>query len=779
MPFKSEKQRRYLWAEHPEIAKRWADKYPTKKKLPMYAKDKQDTPEKTAALHVLQSILVKTLGPATKSIFTSTCDTGTKKAESKLEHIQMPESQQPMSAGEQPVKKIPKPETEDEGSIGKEQQEGATVNPPSIPEMPLINKLAVVLAPAIQQQIENERAELEAREAARVPQNVNVKRYAVPSAAIQPPIGMAPPPAQPQAPAQPAAPAQAQSTPSVGGGSSPNANPINSFGGISAKGEFNGNASLGTQNAMGGEKLSAAIAKWAYDIGNRRQSTNVEDLRTPQPSFFGKMLGYTAPDTHRRLGRGDMPGYVKALQDRVLTNRHPAYAPNNQHTRAVERSFVDATTPQPSLTVAINNLKDRVENRTNEWLGEAPVNYDGRPADVRMQRPSGLPLSPQQEKTPVPQSGITTETQGAFNKYMPQPAQPQPTMNMLQKKSGSPAWQRAEGKNDEGGLNAKGRASYNKATGGNLKAPVTESKPTGDRAKRQNSFCSRMCGMKKHETGAKTKKDPDSRINKSLRKWNCKCSSAFEFGAKLAYDWQGRRQYTHVEDRRAEPLADWSKPFADLPLRIQARLDPKLRARLTDAARGETLSTPGTTPQSRAVERYVASGTGTPIPPQAAAKKPEYGFGNFVNDALREVGIGAAQPKVPPVQQEVAGMIKRYGPTLPPAEYQPPATPIKPPLQPTPGMKTPPAPSAGIKASADSNPLRMMAQAEKGFLEPQRNLVRAGSFVVPPLASAGVKALSGNPLYAGLTQLGSRGLLQHIQSGLDRRLAQLNKTLQP
>ena len=92
----------------------------------------------------------------------------------------------------------------------------------------------------------------------------------------------------------------------------------------------------------------------------------------------------------------------------------------------------------------------------------------------------------------------------------------------------SPAWQRAAGKNEEGGLNAKGRASYNKATGGNLKAPVTEKNPKGESAKRQNSFCARMCGMKRVNTGAKSKKDPDSRINKSLRKWNCKCGSEEE-----------------------------------------------------------------------------------------------------------------------------------------------------------------------------------------------------------------------------------------------------------
>jgi hypothetical protein len=97
-------------------------------------------------------------------------------------------------------------------------------------------------------------------------------------------------------------------------------------------------------------------------------------------------------------------------------------------------------------------------------------------------------------------------------------------LSFLPKLAKSPAWQRSEGKNSEGGLNAKGRASYNRETGGNLKAPVTEKNPSGKREKRQNSFCSRMCGMKKSRTSAKTKNDPDSRINKALRKWRCRCS---------------------------------------------------------------------------------------------------------------------------------------------------------------------------------------------------------------------------------------------------------------
>jgi hypothetical protein len=78
----------------------------------------------------------------------------------------------------------------------------------------------------------------------------------------------------------------------------------------------------------------------------------------------------------------------------------------------------------------------------------------------------------------------------------------------------TPAWQRKEGKSPSGGLNAKGRASA-KAQGMNLKAPQPEG------GKRKDSFCARMSGMKKKLTSAKTAKDPNSRINKSLRAWKC------------------------------------------------------------------------------------------------------------------------------------------------------------------------------------------------------------------------------------------------------------------
>ena len=79
----------------------------------------------------------------------------------------------------------------------------------------------------------------------------------------------------------------------------------------------------------------------------------------------------------------------------------------------------------------------------------------------------------------------------------------------------SGAWSRTEGKDPEGGLNAKGRASYNKEHGANLNEPQPEGGP------RRDSFCARMKGMKQKLTSKKTANDPDSRINKSLRAWDC------------------------------------------------------------------------------------------------------------------------------------------------------------------------------------------------------------------------------------------------------------------
>ena len=76
------------------------------------------------------------------------------------------------------------------------------------------------------------------------------------------------------------------------------------------------------------------------------------------------------------------------------------------------------------------------------------------------------------------------------------------------------AWTRKEGKNEAGGLNEKGRKSYEKENpGSDLKRPQPEG------GKRRDSYCARSAGqMKKFPKAAK---DPNSRLRKARRKWNC------------------------------------------------------------------------------------------------------------------------------------------------------------------------------------------------------------------------------------------------------------------
>ena len=82
------------------------------------------------------------------------------------------------------------------------------------------------------------------------------------------------------------------------------------------------------------------------------------------------------------------------------------------------------------------------------------------------------------------------------------------------KRGGSPAWTRSEGKSKTGGLNEKGRKSYEAANpGSDLKAP----QPEGGARKR--SFCARMRGMRKRQKASNN--TGEDRLSKALRKWKC------------------------------------------------------------------------------------------------------------------------------------------------------------------------------------------------------------------------------------------------------------------
>lgn len=67
------------------------------------------------------------------------------------------------------------------------------------------------------------------------------------------------------------------------------------------------------------------------------------------------------------------------------------------------------------------------------------------------------------------------------------------------------------------GLTAKGREKYNRATGSNLKAPVTQRNPTGEAKSRKKSFCARMSGVK----GPTSKDGKLTRKGAALKRWRC------------------------------------------------------------------------------------------------------------------------------------------------------------------------------------------------------------------------------------------------------------------
>lgn len=91
---------------------------------------------------------------------------------------------------------------------------------------------------------------------------------------------------------------------------------------------------------------------------------------------------------------------------------------------------------------------------------------------------------------------------------------------------GGGAWTRKEGQNPEGGLNAKGRASL-RAQGHDIKPPVSakQAAKSPKAAARRKSFCARSAGQAKMFPEAA--RDPNSRLNKARRKWDCRAQGGY------------------------------------------------------------------------------------------------------------------------------------------------------------------------------------------------------------------------------------------------------------
>lgn len=189
------------------------------------------------------------------------------------------------------------------------------------------------------------------------------------------------------------------------------------------------------------------------------------------------------------------------------------------------------------VKAAAEKMKNKKNQQINNALNEACwKNYKqvGMKMKGKKKVPNCVPVDEQMMQTD--QQKFDSELRKGYNKSLPdkkrievlkKTAQIHPSKLELANsyksykdfisEAKSASWQRKAGKSEAGGLNEKGRRSYEREhPGSDLKAP---SKKVGN--PRRKRFCSRMQGMKEKLTSAKTANDPNSRINKSLRAWNC------------------------------------------------------------------------------------------------------------------------------------------------------------------------------------------------------------------------------------------------------------------
>jgi ribosomal protein S24E len=296
-----------------------------------------------------------------------------------------------------------------------------------------------------------------------------------------------------------------------------------------------------TKPKCGSSKMSAEMSPEEEDQAARRKRR--ED---PNPNRKGKAInvateGYVEEDACKEKVKSRYKVWPSAYASGALVKCRKAGAKNwgnktkNEDVNIEDLNgntfaeVIDVIKPEP-----IKGFKQQVSETTRLQSETGNIiavilNWRGKTYSIRMFFPqSGMPSK----------KDVTTEIQKIYPgaqvlQYNVSTLQPgMPLIQVVNSRSKNyllnnktigeesieevSAWQRKEGKSQSGGLNEKGRKSYERENpGSNLQRPQPEG------GSRRDSFCARMKGMKRKLTSAKTANDPDSRINKSLRAWNC------------------------------------------------------------------------------------------------------------------------------------------------------------------------------------------------------------------------------------------------------------------
>lgn len=284
----------------------------------------------------------------------------------------------------------------------------------------------------------------------------------------------------------------------------PNSNPY----GFTAPSGPSTQALVPYYNKATGESWTAPSGGYTPPSADWFQGSPDSSQITPMPGFAPGMDPVTPymPQRAPNMIATEDPEFYKRAAEEVRLNSMPQRAPTG--------GIITEAPPSQNLLDEIRGVTTPAQSGLNSLV---PTNAPKPVASITQQQPF------QQRRVAPPLRGtMNPPIKPRALPYTAKPIpKPMPRRRMFAEGgSTTPAWQRSEGKSPSGGLNALGRASYKRETGGELKPPVSAdaAKSSPKKAARRKSFCARMSG---NPGPMKDEKGRPTRKALALRKWDC------------------------------------------------------------------------------------------------------------------------------------------------------------------------------------------------------------------------------------------------------------------
>jgi len=275
--------------------------------------------------------------------------------------------------------------------------------------------------------------------------------------------------------------------------------------------------------------VDEAFEKFMQSMGNKsleekkkiklkKKKLNQEALTAPEPwgyNFGGDGIGPTAstPRTGTPYGFGYSGAYSSSLSESIqkwmnLERTQQKYM--DKYGNIWEQKLVESAINLENSGCGCENIKIKKSVKKIREGNEGGVNMMGTVPTQRKIDDIDETISKEGENYVVRSEkgknlGLSSTREGAVKRLR--------QVEYFKHMKESETWQTKEGQNRNGGLNAKGRAQYNRDHGSHLKRPQPEG------GKRRDSYCARSAGQLK--MWPKAAKDPNSRLRKARRKWKC------------------------------------------------------------------------------------------------------------------------------------------------------------------------------------------------------------------------------------------------------------------